>query len=190
MFYKNPRLLLSEAAAGDMLDPQVAPEVKETIEELEDDLTNNVEENFPEKLMTTNGGIQPTTDTAAVLTDVNESAGSPKRYYVALEDVISIMEAEGEEAAAEANDGAAPSPEAAEAAEPEPENVVDQIAAANGVDPADVTVVISNEHCKFLAETAILESKCGKKNGKATKKVKKLKKVVNQLKGKVKLAKG
>ena len=44
MLFKNPRKLLSEAASTDLLAPEVSEKVKEVIDELEDTLTNNVEE--------------------------------------------------------------------------------------------------------------------------------------------------
>lgn len=193
MLFSNPRRLLSEAASADMLNPEVSDEVKDTIEELEDDLTNNVEE-VDEKDKTTNGGIPVTTESVSML----EAAGNYCRaqYLVALEDVIAVKEAEGEEAAKEekameepGNAPAAPSEEEAEAAEPDAGNVIEDIADKNGVDPEQVAVVITAEQVRFLAETALLEAKCGKKKGKATKKLKKTKKVIDELKGKVKLVK-
>lgn len=193
MLFSNPRRLLSEAASADMLNPEVSDEVKDTIEELEDDLTNNVEE-VDEKDKTTNGGIPVTTESVSML----EAAGNYGRaqYLVALEDVIAVKEAEGEEAAKEekameepGSAPAAPSEEEAEAAEPDAGNVIEDIADKNGVDPEQVAVVITAEQVRFLAETALLEAKCGKKKGKATKKLKKTKKVIDELKGKVKLVK-
>ena len=44
MLYGDPYKFLSEAAAADLLDPQVSQEVKDVVEELEDELTTNVEE--------------------------------------------------------------------------------------------------------------------------------------------------
>lgn len=193
MLFSNPRRLLSEAASADMLNPEVSDEVKDTIEELEDDLTNNVEE-VDEKDKTTNGGIPVTTESVSML----EAAGNYGRaqYLVALEDVIAVKEAEGEEAAKEekameepGSAPAAPSEEEAEAAEPDAGNVIEDIADKNGVDPEQVAVVITAEQVRFLAETALLEAKCGKKNGKATKKLKKTKKTIDELKGRVKLVK-
>ena len=193
MLFSNPRRLLSEAASADMLNPEVSDEVKDTIEELEDDLTNNVEE-VDEKDKTTNGGIPVTTESVSML----EAAGNYGRaqYLVALEDVIAVKEAEGEEAAKEekameepGSAPATPSEEEAEAAEPDAGNVIEDIADKNGVDPEQVAVVITAEQVRFLAETALLEAKCGKKKGKATKKLKKTKKVIDELKGKVKLVK-
>lgn len=188
MLFKNPRKLLSEAASADLLAPEVSEEVKEVIDELEDTLTNNVEE-VKEEDKTTNGGIPVTTEAVAIM----ESAGNydRARYLVKLEDVIAIKETEGEAAAAAAVEepGTAPTEEECEKAEPDAANVVEDIAAKNGVDPEQVAVVITAENVQFLAETALLEAKAGKKGGKGAKKLAKLGKAVDQLKGKVKLVK-
>lgn len=188
MLFKNPRKLLSEAASADLLAPEVSEEVKEVIDELEDTLTNNVEE-VKEEDKTTNGGIPVTTEAVSIM----ESAGNydRARYLVKLEDVIAIKETEGEAAAAAAVEepGTAPTEEECEKAEPDAANVVEDIAAKNGVDPEQVAVVITAENVQFLAETALLEAKAGKKCGKGAKKLAKLGKSVDQLKGKVKLVK-
>ena len=39
MLFNNPRKLLVEAASADLLNPEVSEEVKDVIEELEEDLT-------------------------------------------------------------------------------------------------------------------------------------------------------
>ena len=188
MLFKNPRKLLSEAASADLLAPEVSEEVKEVIDELEDTLTNNVEE-VKEEDKTTNGGIPVTTEAVAIM----ESTGNydRARYLVKLEDVIAIKETEGEAAAAAAVEepGTAPTEEECEKAEPDAANVVEDIAAKNGVDPEQVAVVITAENVQFLAETALLEAKAGKKCGKGTKKLAKVGKAVDQLKGKIKLVK-
>lgn len=188
MLFKNPRKLLSEAASTDLLAPEVSEKVKEVIDELEDTLTNNVEE-VKEEDKTTNGGIPVTTEAVAIM----ESTGNydRARYLVKLEDVIAIKETEGEAAAAAAVEepGTAPTEEECEKAEPDAANVVEDIAAKNGVDPEQVAVVITAENVQFLAETALLEAKAGKKCGKGAKKLAKLGKAVDQLKGKVKLVK-
>lgn len=189
MLFKNPRKILSESASADMLNPEVSEEVKDVINDLEDTLTNNVEE-VADKDKTTNGGIPVTSDGAPVM----ESAGMYGRakYLVSLESVIAIKEAEGEEAAAEeAEPGEAPSEEECEKCEPDACNVVEDIAEKNGVEPEQVAVVITAENFRFLAQTALLESKAGKseKDAKGTKKLKKMAKAVDELKGKVKLVK-
>lgn len=188
MLFKNPRRLLSEAATADLLNPEVSDEVKDTVVELEDILTNNVEE-VKEEDKTTNGGIPVTTESVAML---ESAVGYGKaKYLISLESVIAVMESEGEAAAAaEAEPGEAPTEEAIEAAEPSPVNVVEDIAEKNGVEPEQVAVVISSESVRFLAEMSILESKAGKNCKKtAAKKAKKVKDVVEELKGKVKLVK-
>ena len=86
-----------------------------------------------------------------------------------------------DEAAAESED---PTPE--EVADKAPD-VIEQIADANNVDADDITVVISKESAMYLVECALNESKCGKKDGKAAKKVKGLSKVAEALKGKIKV---
>lgn len=190
MLFSNPRAILSEAASADLLNPEVSDEVKDTIEELEDTLTNNVEE-VDEKDKTTNGGIPVVAEAVSLM----EAAGDygKARYIVTLEDVISVQEAEGEEEAAKQLEepGEAPTEDKCEECEPDATNVVEDIADRNGVDPEQVAVVITAENVRFLAQTALLESRCGKKgkNAQATKKLKKVKKAVNQLEGKVKLVK-
>lgn len=180
MLFSNPRRILSEAATAELLDPEVSEEVKDTVEELEDTLTNNVEE-VDEKDMTTNGGVPVTTESVSLM----ESASwynDRTRYLVNIESVIAVMETEGAaEAEANAEPGQAPTEEECEKNEPEASNVIDDIAEKNGVDPEQVAVVITAEHVQFLAETALLESKAGKRKGKAGKKLKKLKDVIDDL---------
>ena len=192
MLFSNPRAILSEAASADMLNPEVSEEVKDTIEELEDTLTNNVEE-VDDKDKTTNGGIPVTTEAVSLF----ESAAGYGRakFIVTLEDVIAVQEAEGEEAAKEDQQleepGEAPSEDKCEEKEPDACNVVNDIAEKNGVEPEQVAVVITAENVRFLAQTALLEAKCGKKgkDAQASKKLNKVKKAVKQLEGKVKLVK-
>jgi len=190
MLFKNPRTLLSEAATADLLNPEVSEEVKEVINDLEDALSNNVEE-VKDEDKTTNGGIPVVAEAVALF----ESAANygRARYLVTLEDVIAVKENEGEVAAAadaaEAGSTEEPTPEECEAKEPCATDVVADIAAKNGVEPEQVAVVITAESVKFLAETALLEAKCGKKNGKAAKKLAKTKKAVDELTGKVQMVK-
>lgn len=187
MLFSNPRRLLSEAASADLLNPEVSEEVKDVIEELEEDLTNNIEE-VKDEDKTTNGGI-PVTEQTAVLFESNVGYDKAK-YLLKIEDVIALKEAEGEEAAAAAMEepGQAPSEEEVAAHEPPAENVVEKIADANGVEPEDVAIVISTENVKFLAETALLEARAGRK-GPAGKKAKKIKDTLEELKGKFKVVK-
>lgn len=187
LFGTNPRSLLSEAATADMLNPEVSPEVKDVVNELEDDLTNNVEE-VKDSDKTTNGGIPVTTEAVALM---ESHVGYGKaRYLVTIESVIAIKETEGEAAATEKMDEpGTPPAEECEECEPNAANVVEDIAQKNGVDPDQVAVVISAESCRFLAETALMEAKCGKSDGKGTKKLKKVKKTIDELKGKIKMVK-
>ena len=167
MLFRSPRKLLSEAAAADFLDPAVSGEVKDVVEDLNDTLTNNVEE-VKEEDKTTNGGIPTTVESASMLE--SERGYGRARYLLKLEDVMAIQETEGEaaaeaEAQAEAPAGetpAAPTPAECEAHEPEACDVVEKIAANNGVDPDQVAVVITSESVTSLMEHAILESKAGR----------------------------
>ena len=83
MLFKNPRRLLSEAASADLLDPAVSDEVKDTVDELEDILTNNVEEVEPED-KTTNGGIPVTTESVSLMQVANPSKYNGIKYLVKL----------------------------------------------------------------------------------------------------------
>ena len=159
MLFYSPRKLLSEAAAADFLDPAVSGEVKDVVEDLNDTLTNNVEE-VKDEDKTTNGGIPVTVESASLL-ETNRRYGRA-RYLVKLEDVMAIQETEGEAAAAEETQTTMPSPEACEANEPEACDVVEKIASNNGVDPDQVAVVITSEAVSSLMEHAILESKAGR----------------------------
>lgn len=160
MLFKNPKKLLSEAASADLLDPKVSDEVKDVIDELEDVLTNNIEE-VDEKDKTTNG--MPVHAEAVAMMESSVGYGNA-RYLLKIEDLMAVREAEGEAAAAEAMEepGQAPTPEEVEAAAPDAGNVIEDIAAKNGVEPEQVAVVITAETVRFLAETALLEAKCGK----------------------------
>ena len=188
MLFSNPRRLLSEAASADMLNPEVSEEVKDVIQDLEDTLTNNVEE-VKDGDKTTNGGIPVTTESVAMMESANTYGRA--RYLVSLESVIAVMESEGEKEAEEAMEepGKAPTEEEIEGHEPDACDVIKKIADNNGVDEDQVAVVITAENVRFLAETALLEAKCGKKGGKGCKKVKKVAKALDQLKGKVNLVK-
>lgn len=189
MLFKNPRSLLSEAATADLLDPEVSEEVSDVVEELEDVLTNNIEE-VKDDEKTTNGGIPVTTESVALMESAHGYGEA--RYLVRLEDVMSIMEAEGEAAAAAEMEepGQAPTPEEAEAAEPDPANVIEDIADKNGVEPEQVAVVISAESMKLMAENAIMEAKCGNTGKKNKGKLKKMLDKIRKLKNKgIKLVK-
>lgn len=190
MLFSNPRRLLSEAASADLLNPDVSEEVKDVIDDLEDTLTNNVEEvNDEDK--TTNGGIPVVADAANIMESCTRYGRA--NYLVSLETVIAIKETEGEKEAQETMEepGEAPSEEKCEECEPNAVNVVEDIAEKNGVDPEQVAVVITSENVRFLAETALLESKAGKspKESKGRKRLKKMKDTIDELKGKIKLVK-
>lgn len=182
MLFKNPKKLLSEAASADLLDPKVSDEVKDVIDELEDVLTNNIEE-VDDKDKTTNG--MPLKVEAVAMMESAVGYGNA-RYLLKIEDLMAVREAEGEEAAAEAMEepGQAPTPEEVEAAAPDAGNVIEDIAAKNGVEPEQVAVVISAENARFLAECALMEAKCGKnkKDCNAFKKAEKLKNTINMVK--------
>lgn len=182
MLFKNPKKLLSEAASADLLDPKVSEEVKDVIDELEDVLTNNIEE-VDEKDKTTNG--MPLKAEAVAMMESAVGYGKA-RYLLKIEDLMAVREAEGEAAAAEAMEepGQAPTPEEVEAAAPDAGNVIEDIAAKNGVEPEQVAVVITAESVRFLAETALLEAKCGKdkKDCKALGMARKYKKVAEMVK--------
>lgn len=190
MLFSNPRKLLSEAATADLLDPEVSEEVKEVIDDLDDTLSNNIEE-VKDEDKTTNGGIPVTTE-AVSLMEAGTNYGRAT-YLVKLEDVIAIKETEGEEAAKAESDepGVPPTEQEVEAHEPNAVNVVEDIAEKNGVDPEQVAVVITAESVSLLAEHALLEAKAGRrgKKAKAAKRLKKVKKTIDELEGKVKLVK-
>ena len=166
MLFKNPRELLSESAAADLLNPEISKEVKDVVEELEDVLTNNIEE-VKDKDKTTNGGIPVTTQGAPVM-EAACTYGAAGKYLVTIESVIAICEEEAAAAEAETpvEEPAAEEPGQAPAEIPEadPVNVIEKIAADNGVEPEQVKVVISSESAKYFSEMAILESKCGKED--------------------------
>ena len=178
MLLGNPYKFLSEAATQDLMDPATSEEVKDTVEELEDTLTNNVEEIKPDD-MVTNGGVPVTTSESAILV---EHAGE---YFVSMEAVIAICE---DEATDDAN-GEEPTPDAVADKAPD---VIEQIADANGVDKEDITVVINADEAAYVCECAINESKASKgkkKGGKSVRKAKILAKTADALKGKLKLFK-
>lgn len=173
----NPYKFLSEAATQDLMDPATSAEVKDTVDELEDILTNNVEEVKPDD-MVTNGGVPVTTAESAILIESNG------KYFLSMEAVMAICEDE----AAEEADGE-PTEDAIADKAPD---VVEQIADANGVDKDDITIVINADECAYICECAINESKAckgKKKGGKSAKKAKILAKAAKALEGKIKLFK-
>jgi hypothetical protein len=177
----NKARFLSEAATADMIDPEVSPEVKDTIEDLEDAVENVEPVEAPE---TTNGGIPDVTVESAPL------YSHRRGYYVTLGNVMRLSEAA---AAEEDPDAAASEPDGEASAEDSADqacNVVEKIADQNGVDASDVTVVISADEAARIAEMALSDAKAGKKKGPAKKKLDQLNKTIDNLKkGGVKLAK-
>ena len=211
LYNMNPRKLLVEATA--MLDPEVNDVVKDVVDDLDETLqsadgfdkkTGTVQDGADKSdkvPVTTNGGI-PVTEAAAAVFECKTATGK-KAYIVTLETVMAIMETEGEAAAQAAMEepGEAPSEEAVEEAEPTAPEVVENIADANGIETKvkevevelkpegdgeaqTVAVAINYEQVKMLANSAVLEAKCGKKgdDALATKKLKKVGKAVKQLK--------
>ena len=192
MLFSVPRKLLSEAAAADLLDEDISKEAKETIEGLEKQLVDPNIEEVKDEDKTTNGGIPVTTE-AVSLMEATGNYGGKIKYFVTIENVIAVKETEGEAAAAEKMEepGEAPSTEECENCEPDAVNVVENIAQKNGVEPEQVAVVISSENVRFLAQTSLLESKAGRsgKDAEATRRLKKIKKTADELKGKVDMVK-
>lgn len=183
MLFSKARKLITESSAADMLDPEVSSEVKDVIEELEKDLTNNVEE-VKEEDKTTNGGIPVTSDAAPVM----ESAVgyTNAKYLLKLEDVMAIKETEGDAGAEEPAEEPTPAEEPGQ--EPAPEEptageVVASVAAANDLpeDDAKIAVVVNTDEVKFVAEMALLEAKSGR-CGSANARIKKIRKTIKELK--------
>ena len=161
MLYGDPYKFLSEAAAADLLDPQVSQEVKDVVEELEDELTTNVEE-VP---------ADDKEDNHAVLSaeELKETATlyriSENRVALDIRDLMRICEAEEEETG-EPADAAA---------------VADDVAEKNDVESDDLVIVAPADVAAEIIENAILEAKCGKK-GKNTKKANGLLDAIKSLK--------
>lgn len=163
LFVNNPFSLLSEAATADFLDPDVDKEVKDAVEELQDDLTTNVEFVDADDKETNN----------AVLTA--ESCpmwlGESGRYYVNLNDIVRICEAE-EEATGEPADAG---------------EVASDVVAANADDGAtedQLVIVAPADVAEEIIENCLMEAKCGKTKGKASKKANGLSKALKDLKAK------
>jgi hypothetical protein len=130
--------------------------------------------------MVTNGGVPVTTEESAVLI---ESHG---QYFLAMEAVIAICE---DEAAEEAPAGELPSENDVAG---KANDVVQQVADANGVDKDDITIVINADEAAYICECAINESKASKgkkKGGKSLRKANILAKTAKALEGKIKLFK-
>lgn len=163
MLFGNPNKILSEAASTDLLDPEVDQEVKDVVEELQDDLTTNVEEVPAEDKETNNAVLSP--EELKECCTLWEGNG---RYYADIRDIMRICEAEEEETGEPADAG----------------EVAADVAETNDVDTDDLVVVAPADVAAEMIESALNESKAGKKNGKAAKKVKGLSDALKSLKKK------
>lgn len=163
MLFGNPNKILSEAASTDLLDPEVDQEVKDVVEELQDDLTTNVEEVPAEDKETNNAVLSP--EELKECCTLWEGNG---RYYADIRDIMRICEAEEEETGEPADAG----------------EVAADVAETNDVDTDDLVVVAPADVAAEMIESALNESKAGKKNGKAAKKVKDLSDALKSLKKK------
>lgn len=149
------RGLLSEAATADMMATDVSSTVKDTVEELNDALTTNIEL-VPEKDMATNRADLQLTPEMCLIRECSEySPDGKRRFMLEMNDVIRLCEEEEAQAVAT---GADPSTVDANAA-----SVVSDVADTNEVpDNAEIVVVVNKNEAAFIAETAMLESKCGR----------------------------
>ena len=87
MLFKNPRKLLSEAASADLLDPTVSAEVKDVVDDLEDILTNNIEE-VKDEDKTTNG-MPLKVEAVAMMESANPYGKA--RYLLKIEDLMAEL---------------------------------------------------------------------------------------------------
>ena len=168
MLYGDPYKFLSEAASADLLDPQVSEEVKDVVEELEDELTTNVEE-VPAEDKEDNHAVLSAEELKETATLYRLSEG---KVGFDIRDLLRICEAE-EEAAAEAG----------ETAEVDAGEVAADVAEKNDVEVDDLVIVAPADVAAEIIESAILEAKCGRK-GKAAKKANGLLDAVKNLKKK------
>lgn len=158
--------MLFESSTADLLDPEVDSDVKEVIEELEDDLTTNVQE-VPAKDKVSNGAdalLNPTPESCMLY----ETSGG--KYLCNIFDIMRICEAEEEET------GVAP----------DAGDVADQVADANGTTSDELVIVAPVKVAEEIVEACINEAKCGKKGSKAKskKKAKSLSKALKEIKDK------
>jgi len=158
IFGKKSFGLLSEAATADFLDPDVDQEVKDTVEELQDDLTTNVEVVDADDKETNNAVL-----TAESCTIWESSMG----YLVDIRDIMRICEAEEEMTGEPADAG----------------EVASDVAASNDVSADELVIVAPADVAEEIIENCLMEAKCGKK-GKANKKANGLKKALKDLKSK------
>ena len=157
---------LFESATADLMDPEVDKDVKDVVEELEDDLTTNVEE-VPADEKESNGAtelLKPTKESCMLY-----EAGNGK-FYCNIFDIMRICEAE------EAETGVAP----------DAGDVAADVADANGQSENDLVIVAPVDVAEELIESCINEAKAGKKGSKAKskKKAKSLSKAIKEIKDK------
>lgn len=162
MLYGDPHKILSEAASADLLDPEVDQEVKDVVEELQDELTTNVEEVPAEDKETNNAVLSP--EELKECCTLWEGNG---RYFMDIRDLMRICEAE-EEATGEPADAG---------------EVAADVAETNEVNTDDLVIVAPADVASEMIEAALNESKCGKK-GKAAKKANGLTDALKSLKKK------
>lgn len=164
LFVNNPFSLLSEAATADFLDPDVDSEVKDAVEELQDDLTTNVEFVDADDKETNNAVL--TAESCPMW--IGESTG---RFYVNLSDIVRICEAEEDATGVPADAG----------------EVASDVVAANadeGASEDQLVIVAPADVAEEIIENCLMEAKCGKSGGKASKKAKGLSKALKDLKAK------
>lgn len=162
LYASNPFSLLSEAATDDFLDPDVSPEVKEDIQELQDDLSSNVEVVDAEDKETNNAVLTAESCPVWYLESTN-------RYAVDIRDIMRICEAE-EDATGEPADAG---------------DVASDVVANNDEvgDKDDLVIVAPADVAQEIVEFALLEAKSGR-SGKGAKKAKSLKNALKELKDK------
>lgn len=162
MVYGKPSKILTEAASADLLDPAVDQDVKDVVEELQDDLTTNVEEVPAGDKETNNAILSP--DELKESCMLWENGG---RVYMDIRDLMRICEAEEEETGEDVDAG----------------EVATDVAATNDVDTDDLVIVAPADVAQEMIENALLEAKAGRK-GKAKKKASKFSKAIKDLKDK------
>ena len=158
LYAKKASDLLYEAAAAEFMDPDVSEEVKDTVTDITDILTNNVDTVDPEDKETNNAVL--TAESCAIF---ETSYG----YAVDVRDIMRICEEE------EAMTGEAPAAS----------DVAADVAEENEVDTDELVIVAPADVAQEIVEACLYEAKCGK-SGKATKKAKKLGEVLGDLKAK------
>ena len=179
MLFSNPRNISEAAATEEVLNPENTPEVKDVVKELEEDLAD-IELEVSDKDKKADGDLMVTKESVALMESASTYGNA--KYLLRFEDLRAVMESEAEMAAeAEVEAGEAPTPEQVEEHMPEPQNVIDDIAEKNGVEPEQVAVVITAESMRMIARGALLEAKCGQ-DAECTKKLKHTAKIVRAMK--------